>query len=46
MVSANGTVVNNNVPGPQRDCVPLYFGCEPMFIPELSSGVARPCSPS
>lgn len=30
MVSADGAVVNDNVPGPQGDGVPLNPGCEHM----------------
>lgn len=40
MVSADSTVVNNNVPGPKGDGVPLYEGCEPISIPRAQLGVA------
>ena len=24
VISTDGTVINNDIPGPQRNCVPLY----------------------
>jgi hypothetical protein len=40
MVSADGAVVNDNVPGPKGDGVPLYPGCESTSTPRVQSRVA------
>lgn len=40
MVTADGAVVNDDVPGPEGDGVPLYPGCKPMFSPSTQSHAA------